>query len=224
MNTKGNEKRIKSCKAVGGEKKRTGHGWEAMHNGLFGVVGEHDAVSTKAEADCVISPSNPAGAALLEELNAAFGGESGGRVSLKSGNNLQFTLGVIPELELDPAATADKSEALRSPEFWNKYLAKSKSNIPCDLLCYYDKPSNSLTYFNMPDVVGFIVEKCTWRFLETGRAKGDFADGSKKGFRQYLTYEYRPTHKSHFLGANGGRGKLFVDLLVSSLRHVIRRL
>jgi hypothetical protein len=221
MDTQANEKRIKSCKAVGGEKKRTGHGWEAMHNGLFGITSVHDVVSTKAEADCVISPINPAGAALLEELNAAFGGESKGRVSVKSGNNLQFTLGVIPELEL----AEDKSAAaLGSPEFWNKYLAKSESKIPCDLLCYYDKPSNSLTYFNMPDVVGFIVEKCMWRFLKTGRAKGDFADGSKKGHRQYLTYEYRPTHKSHFLGANGGRGKLFVDLLVGNLRHVVRRL
>jgi hypothetical protein len=221
MNSTGNEKRIKSCKAVGGEKKRTGHEWEAKHNKAFGVVGAHNAVSTKAEADCVISPSNLEGAALLGELRAAFGGgESMGRVSLKSGKNLQFTLGVIPELE----SASDKTAVLRSPEFWNKYLAKSKSKIPCDLLCYYDKSLNSFTYFNMADVVGFIVEKCKWRFLATGRIKGDFADKSRNGSRQYLTYEYRKTHKSYFLGANGNKGQLFVDLLVANLPHVTRQL
>jgi hypothetical protein len=221
MISTGNEKRTKSCKDVGGEKKRSGHEWEAMHNKAFGVVGAHNAVSTKAEADCVISSSNPAGAALLEELSAAFGGgESMGRVSLKSGKNLQFTLGVVPELE----SAADKTAVLRSPEFWNKYLAKSKSNIPCDFLCYYDKSLNSLKYFNMPDVVGFIAEKGTWRFLDSGRIKGDFADGSKKGFRQYLTYEYRKTHKSYLLGANCDKGQLFVDLLVANLPCVTRQL
>ena len=65
----------------------------------------------------------------------------------------------------------------------------------------------------MSEVIAFIVDKCTWRALETGRFKGDFENDTKKGFSQYLTYEYRETHKSHFLGANGGKGKQLMELL-----------
>ena len=48
--------------------------------------------------------------------------------------------------------------------------------------------------------------------------KGDFEDDSKKGKRQYFTYEYRgKKHKSHFLGFSGGRGKEFIELIKTKL-------
>jgi hypothetical protein len=69
--------------------------------------------------------------------------------------------------------------------------------------------------FSLPDIINFIVDKCIWRKLKTGRIKGDFNDDSKKGISQYITYEYRNTHKSYFLGLNGGKGKKFIKLLMN---------
>jgi hypothetical protein len=70
----------------------------------------------------------------------------------------------------------------------------------------------------MADCIQFIVSKATWRGLEaTGRMKADFTDKSRKGYSQYLTYEYRSTHKSHFLGANGNKGLPFIQLLKASI-------
>lgn len=62
-----------------------------------------------------------------------------------------------------------------------------------------------------------------WRKLLSGRIKGDFNDNSKKGKRQYITYEYRTRHKSYFLGLNGGKGIEFIKLLISNkgIRHYI---
>ena len=65
----------------------------------------------------------------------------------------------------------------------------------------------------MDDIINYIVANVKWRKLETGRIKGDFENDSKKGTCQYLTYEYRTTHKSYFLGLNGGKGIEFIDLL-----------
>jgi hypothetical protein len=41
---------------------------------------------------------------------------------------------------------------------------------------------------------------------------------------QYLTYEYRETHVSYVLGANGNKGKPFIRLLTQNLRHIRRSL
>ena len=41
-----------------------------------------------------------------------------------------------------------------------------------------------------------------------------FDDGTKKGYSQYITYEYRDSHKSYFLGANGGKGINLINLLM----------
>jgi len=70
----------------------------------------------------------------------------------------------------------------------------------------------------MIDVINFIVERCTWRLLSTGRLKGDFEDKSSKSKkRAILTYEYRTKHKSYFLGASGGQGKFFIQLLKQNI-------
>jgi hypothetical protein len=202
----GNEKRKASCKAVGSEKKKTGHKREDVFGDRFC---DPTATTYKAEADKTITNKE-----LLATLNAGIGPIKTGATSLKSGNNLQFTLGNIPEI----TDAEDKLAAMSKRALWEKYLAKSHSGNPASVLCY--KHEDGWTLFNMDDVLNFIVEKATWRVLSTGRIKGDFADGSSKGYSQYLTYEYRDTHKSYFLGANGGKGKSFIALLKANLRSV----
>ena len=189
---------------VGGEKKRTGH----KREDLFGARWcDPTATTYKAEADKKITNEE-----LLKTLNEKLGKLPSGNTSLKSGNNLQFTLGQIPEI----TDAEDKLVAVAKRSLWEKYLAKSKSQNPADILCY--RGDADWTFFRMADVLDFI-GKAKWRLLDTGRIKGNFDDKSKKGESQYLTYEYRTTHKSHFLGANGGKGKPFIELLKQNLKH-----
>jgi hypothetical protein len=214
----GNDKRKASCKAIGGEKKRKGHDTEDIFNKKFGIVSN---TTYKAEADCSISEENPRGAALLEALNDRFGVFSANKnVSIKTGKNLQFVLGRIDEIS---GATTDEEKlaAISQEALWQKYLRKDFSEKPADWLAYFTSNEGdgfqTWSIFNMKQVIEFILKGCKWRVLETGRMKGDFEDDSKKGVRQYLTYEYRTTHKSHFLGANGGKGKEFIDLLKNNI-------
>jgi hypothetical protein len=199
-----NQKRIESCKKVGGEKKRTGHKRED-------VFGERwcdpSATTYKAEADKTITNEE-----MLSVLRTTLG-VSSGRCSIKSGKNLQFTLGKIPEI----TDVEDKVSAISVRAVWEKYLGKSESQSPADVLVYRD--DDRWIFFNMRNVIDFIVSSCEWRMTDTGRMKGDFKDGSKKGVRQYLTYEYRQTHKSYFLGANGNRGKAFIEILQEKLPY-----
>ena len=132
-------------------------------------------------------------------------------VSNKSGKNIQLTLGKIPELE-DVDINVFKNKTFVK-NLMNKYLKKCESSKPAGILAYKNTNDRKWVFFNMDDIVEFIAEKCIWRKLETGRIKGDFVDDSRKGFSQYITYEYRPTHKSYFLGFNGGKGIKFIDLL-----------
>lgn len=199
-----NQKRIESCKKVGGEKKRIGHKRED-------VFGERwcdpSATTYKAEADKTITDED-----MLGLLRTTLG-VSSGRCSIKSGKNLQFTLGNIREI----TEVEDKVGAISARAIWEKYLGKSESQSPADVLVYRD--GDKWVFFNMHSVIDFIVGSCTWRMTESGRMKGDFKDSSKKGVRQYLTYEYRQTHKSYFLGANGNRGQAFIELLRQNLPH-----
>lgn len=200
----GNDKRKASCRKVGGEKKRTGHSREDLFNSRFGMP---SPITYKAEADCTISPENPGGAAVI----ARMPGLPSYRTSVKSGNNLQFTLGRIDEV----TAAGDPLAVLSSRAIWEKYLAKGNSENPADVLAY--RTEDAWLFFSMRQVIDFIVEKCVWRALESGRYKGDFPDGSKKGSSQYLTFEYRGTHGSYFLGANGNKGGPFIRLLTENI-------
>jgi hypothetical protein len=206
-----NIKRKASCQKVGGEKKRRGHKVEDEFMLRFGVA---TPTTYKAEADCSVSAENPAGAELMKAFPSltAFG------TSVKSGSNLQFTLGRIDEV----THAEDKIAALKTRALWEKYLGKSTSAKPAQLLAYREE--SEWVVFEMDEVLDFITSKCEWRQLESGRMKGNFADGSKKGVSQYLTYEYRETHGSYFLGANGNKGKPFIRLLTQNLRHIRRAL
>jgi hypothetical protein len=212
---KGNEKRKQSCKMVGGEKKLTGHARERMFTESFGDV--TDCVTYKAEADCRMSLTNTRTRDLIDTLSKTLNLDMSDPTylyaSIKSGNNLQFTLGNIPEI----TDAHDKLNAMSEPSLWKKYLQKSESNNPAGLLVYYTP--TSWCFFKMDSVIDFIVSKGKWRLLDTGRLKGDFDDSSKKGSSQYLTYEYRSTHKSYFLGANGGKGLAFINLLKANIPY-----
>jgi hypothetical protein len=214
----GNDKRKASCKAIGGEKKRKGHDTEDIFNKKFGIVSN---TTYKAEADCSISEENPRGSTLLMALNSKFGGlNTNKNVSIKTGKNLQFVLGRIDEIS-GANTDEEKLAAISKEALWQKYLRKDFSEKPADWLAYFTSNEEggfqTWSIFNMKQVIDFILKECKWRVLETGRMKGDFEDDSKKGVRQYLTYEYRTTHKSHFLGANGGKGEEFIELLKNNI-------
>lgn len=213
----GNAKRKASCKQVGGAKKRRGHYLEGIFNQQFGDP--QCALTYKAEADCTLCDANIATKALLESLTKTIGWNAADpthhSISLKSGSNIQFTLGNIPEI----TEATDKLAAMKETSLWNKYLKKSESEKPAGLLVYFDLASKSWVFYNMDQVIDFIVANSRWRLLATGRIKGDFQKETR--YKQYLTYEYRDTHGSYFLGANGGQGKPFMNLLKKKLPNVI---
>lgn len=204
----GNEKRKDSCKKVGGDKKRKGHKREDDFNKKFNP----DALGTTeygAKSDCVISEENY----IIPILKKKFG-LTRFNTSNKSGNNIQMTLGSIPELDCEDNLEYIQDKG-NSRKLFSKYLKKSESNRPADLLVYKNKGTKKWEFFKMDDIINYILDNCLWRKLDSGRLKGDFKDDSKKGKRQYLTYEYRSTHKSYFLGLNGGKGIQFINLLKS---------
>ena len=191
----GNDKRIQSCKNVGGEKKRVGHKREDDFKKQYNPDSMNEPTEYKATSDTWI----PANAPIASILRDTFGFENKElNFSNKSGNNIQFTLGQIPELlceeNLEWIKNGDNSRSL-----FNKYLKKDSSMRPADLLVYKDNKTKKWVFFKMDDIIEFIVSQTTWRKLNSGRIKGDINNDSKKGFGQYLTYEYRTNHKSYFL-------------------------
>jgi hypothetical protein len=202
----GNEKRIASCKAIGGEKKKIGHIREKEFTKQYNLSELNAPIEYKATSDTLIDVNHTIYEVLKEELKV-----SGANVSNKSGNNIQFTLGQIPELK---DIEIEQLTPLLVYEIFNKYLKKNTSEKPADILVYKDEKNSRWIFFNMDDIIEYITTKCSWRKLSSGRIKGDFKNNSKKGFSQYITYEYRQ-HKGYFLGLNGGAGKKFIDLLMS---------
>lgn len=203
---KGNEKRIASCRKIGGDKKHIGHKREKDFLKQYNQNDLDKPTEYGPKSDTSIDLSHNICNILTEQL-----GVTNFNVSNKSGENLQFTLGQIPELK-DVDIAAFTSDFVS--ELFNKYLKKNHSDKPADLLVYKDIANGRWIFFNMDHIIDYIATKCIWRQLDTGRIKGDFNDSTKKGVSQYITYEYRPTHKSYFLGLNGGKGKKFIDLLM----------
>jgi hypothetical protein len=211
--TKSNQKRVETCRRIGSGKKRIGHLREIIFNKQFGTGKEE--IDYGANADCELCFQNTHTLTLLKEFRWRWLDNTDIKyASLKSGKNLQFTLGVIPEITLVPL-WEDKIKVWKQKEFWWKYLGKSRSSKPADVLVYYAE--NHWIFFRMSDVINYIADNVMVRYLKSGRIKGDFKDHSRKGFSQYLTFEYRKTHKSYFLGANCGRGEAFIKLLRANL-------
>lgn len=209
LELKGNEKRIASCKKVGGEKKHKGHKREQDFNKQYNPENNEKKIEYGPTSDSNIANSHTICDKLKEKLNLQT---TSFNTSNKSGNNIQFTLGVIPELKDVTAETLNSDKELVRSIF-NKYLKKTHSSKPADLLVYKDNEKKEWIFFKMDDIIEYICNNCTWRMLDSGRLKGDFPDSSTKGSRQYITYEYRRTNKSYFLGLNGGAGIRFIELL-----------
>ena len=201
-----NKKRKESCKKIGAIKKRNGHKNEKDFLKKYNITEVDNPTEYGATSDTSICPTHP----ICDELHKTIK-PANLNVSNKSGKNIQLTLGNIPELkDIDDITKLDK-ELVRS--IMCKYLKKCDSPKPAEILAYKDKENEKWIFFNTEDIVEFIATKCRWRKLKSGRIKGDFDDDSRKGFSQYITYEYRATHKSYFLGFNGGKGIKFINLL-----------
>lgn len=142
-------------------------------------------------------------------------------ISLKGGNTIQIHLGNLPELtdqySVQPGkhtivhhgiSFSDQKKQLLSPIFWRKYL--KKGNILC-----YDYDDGNYIFFDMEDVISFIVKNTHWRYLPTGRIKGDLHG------KQYFTYEYRTKKDSFVLGAHGAKkGRDFINLIEQNVPNL----
>lgn len=201
-----NQKRIESCKKVGGDEKRKGHSREAEFREKWGSP---SSTTYKAEADEVITNED-----FLNLLRTKLGYLKDGNTSIKGGKSMQFTLGNIPEITSAP----NMLEAIQNREIWEKYLGKYHSRRPASILAYR---GSTWVFFRMVDVIDFI-GTCNWRLLSTGRLKGDFKDDSARGKkRAILTFEHRDgKHNSDFLGASCAMGVHFINILKKSIPFV----
>jgi len=166
-----------------------------------------DTIEYGATSDAIIDESHPVRDVLKKMLSI-----TGMNVSIKSGKNIQFVLGNIPEFK------QIQSETEITPEFvtklLNNYLKKCNSSKPADMLVYKNTISKKWIFFNIMHIIDYIAEKGMWRKLESGRYKCDFKNGTPKGMGQYLTHEHRGTHNSDLLGANGNTGIKLIKLLI----------
>lgn len=201
-----NEKRINSCKLVGGNEKKKGHQREDDFELKWG---SKTNTSYKAEADKVITDES-----FLDLLRNKLGDIVNGNTSIKGGRSIQFTLGNIPEI----SKSSNKLESIKQISIWQKYLGKYSSSKPASIMAY--KGLKYWTFFRMIDIIEFIVEECIWRELPSSRLKGDFKDEtSKNKKRTILTFEHRNgKHNSDFLGASGGQGIFFINILKQNIK------
>ena len=104
MPLKGNDKRKESCKKIGGEKKRIGHDIEVEFMKQFNnpeFIRHQKAkeegkntIEYGATSDTIIDESHPVRDVLKDILSI-----TGVNVTNKSGSNIQFVLGNIPEFK-----------------------------------------------------------------------------------------------------------------------------
>jgi hypothetical protein len=174
---------------------------------------------TGSTADCYISRFDYQ--YILEELNV-----NRGTTSVKGGSTYQFHLGRIPEL-LDPESVklstihtstgkpqtcvesnitqTQQLQALHTYLFWVKYLGKGEI-LAIDAHNYWH-------FFRMSDVLNLLINPnlISWRFLPTGRIKGDLHFKSGQS-RTGITFEYRVEKSQSVLGAHGGKSGISVFL------------
>lgn len=209
-----NEKRIKSCQKVGGEKKRIGHERENEFKAKYNPTSLSQKTEYGATSDTMIDENHP----ICTKLKEVLGCDTF-YCSNKSGYNIQMTLGRIPELDVvdNLQVLMDKAKC---HQIFEKYLKKNQSKKPADLLVYKDLIHKKWLFFSMNDIINFIVDNVIWRKLKSKRIKGDFVNKSGK-LIQYITYEYRgSSHKSYFLGMNCGKGAKFIELLTHKIKYI----
>jgi hypothetical protein len=160
-----------------------------------------------------------------------------GKLMLRVGKNWQFHLGDIPEIgsinyfeksikkikiknKILECGSYDKKwkaqvEHLQSHLFWEKYFCKGH-NVFC-----FSNNNYEYFFFNIHDIVNFIINNTKWRLLETGRIKGDLflEDGASLTI---FTIEFRnESHKKCFaFGAHGGgKGIQLFLILLRNIKH-----
>ncbi|MFN6334890.1 MAG: hypothetical protein ACK4V4_00070 [Sphingobacteriales bacterium] len=160
-----------------------------------------------------------------------------GKLMLRVGKNWQFHLGDLPELgsisffaksikkvkvknKTLECGTYDKAwdtqiKQLKSSSFWEKYFCKG-NNVFC-----FSNDNYEYFFFNIHDMVQYIITNTKWRLLETGRIKGDLflEDGTSITI---FTIEFRnESHKKCFaFGAHGGgKGIQLFLILLRNIKH-----
>lgn len=169
------------------------------------------------------------------EISKSIGTE--GNLMLRVGKNWQFHLGDLPEIgsinffaksikkkkvnnKLLECGSYDKDwesqmEQLKSPSFWEKYFCKG-NNVFC-----FSNDNYEYFFFNIHDMVNYIIANTKWRLLDTGRIKGDLflEDGTSITI---FTIEFRnESHKKCFaFGAHGGgKGIQLFLILLRNIKH-----
>jgi hypothetical protein len=144
-------------------------------------------------------------------------------IVVKSGNNYQFKLGKIFEIESRVKdyvnggkiiifnENTEIESIILSTDFLKSYAFKET--------LFVARKQHNWQIFHSADIIELIQSKCSIRILSTGRIKFDFNhyDTTIKGI---MTIEYRPeSHKRSFVfGAHGGNsGEKFRDLLAEYL-------
>jgi hypothetical protein len=163
--------------------------------------------------------------------------ETEGKLMLRVGKNWQFHLGDLPEIgsinffaksikkvkfknKTLECGTYDKDwdtqiKQLKSFSFWEKYFCKGH-NVFC-----FSNDNYEYFFFNIHDMVQYIITNTKWRLLETGRIKGDLflEDGTSITI---FTIEFRnESHKKCFaFGAHGGgKGIQLFLILLRNIKH-----
>lgn len=208
-----NIKRINTCKSIGLLKKTNGHKLELEFKKKYNIINFNNTIQYKSTSDTHIDILDPINYNISNTLNLNYNKIK--YCSNKSGNNIQFTLGNIPELNINNNINwlSNKNNCLL---ILNKYLKKNNSLYPSDILVYKNDINNKWLFFNMDDIINYIIDNVIWRKLNTGRIKGDIKDNSKKGYSQYITYEHKKNN-SYFFGINCNKGKNFINLLINNI-------
>jgi hypothetical protein len=169
------------------------------------------------------------------EISNAIGAE--GKLMLRVGKNWQFHLGDISEIgstsyflksiksikvknKQIECGRYDKDwneqvKQLKSIEFWEKYFCKGHS-----VFCF-SNDNYEYFFFNIHDMVNYIITNTKWRLLETGRIKGDIVLQNGKTITIF-TIEFRnESHKKCFVfGAHGGgKGIQLFLILLRNIKH-----
>ena len=160
-----------------------------------------------------------------------------GKLMLRIGKNWQFHLGDIPEIgSIEYFSKSIKKKKLnskfvecgeynvdwitqlknlKSTDFWEKYFCKGH-NVFC-----FSNDNYEYFFFNIHEMVDFIIKNTTWRLLETGRIKGDL-NLNEKNSVAIFTLEFRnESHKKCFVfGAHGGgKGIQLFLILLRNIKH-----
>ncbi len=169
------------------------------------------------------------------EISNAIGID--GKLMLRVGKNWQFHLGDISEIgNVDCFAKSikkvnvnnkflecgkydkswdDQVVQLTSLAFWKKYFCKGHS-----VFCF-SNDNFEYFFFNINEMVNYIIANTRWRLLETGRIKGDLFLQNGTSITIF-TIEFRnESHKKCFaFGAHGGgKGIQLFLILLRNIRH-----